>query len=61
MFSVLRELDPDGIAKRTFRQNHNCSHGQYIVPGPNWVWHVDGYHKLTPYVFEIYMGIYAYS
>lgn len=35
--------------------------GEYIVPGPNFVWSIDGYCKLCPYGVEIYACIDAYS
>lgn len=35
--------------------------GEYIVPGPNFLWSVDGYLKLAPYGIEIYGAIDAYS
>ena len=35
--------------------------GQYIVPGPNFIWSIDGYCKLDAYGFEIYAVIDAYS
>ena len=31
------------------------------MPGPNWLWSVDGYLKLEPYGIEIYAAIDAYS
>jgi hypothetical protein len=34
---------------------------EFLVPGPNWVWSVDGHMKLQVYGFEIYAGIDAYS
>jgi hypothetical protein len=35
--------------------------GEYIVPGPNFIWSVDGYCKLKPYGIEIYAAVDAYS
>jgi hypothetical protein len=35
--------------------------GAYIVPGPNYLWSIDGYLKLAPYGIEIYAAIDAYS
>ncbi|KAH8725979.1 hypothetical protein GQ44DRAFT_759030 [Phaeosphaeriaceae sp. PMI808] len=35
--------------------------GEYIVPGPNWVWSIDGHEKLKPYGIQIYACIDAYS
>jgi hypothetical protein len=35
--------------------------GHYTVPGPNFLWSIDGYLKLVNYGIEIYAGIDAYS
>src|SRR5438067_109121 len=35
--------------------------GEYVVPGPNFVWSVDGYEKLSQYGFQIYACIDAFS
>lgn len=35
--------------------------GAYIVPGPNFVWSIDGHLKLEAFGFEIYAGVDAYS
>lgn len=35
--------------------------GVYTVPGPNFLWSIDGYLKLVLYSIEIYAGIDAYS
>ncbi|KAJ5742258.1 hypothetical protein N7533_003749 [Penicillium manginii] len=37
------------------------SRGAYKCPGPNFVWHIDGYMKLEPYGIEIYAAIDGYS
>ena len=59
MFTIVKELHPEGIAARTKdMQRHR---GEYIVPGPNYIWSLDGYCKLDPYGFEIYAAIDAYS
>lgn len=56
---MVKTLDPEGLAARTQRlQRHR---GQYIVPGPNYVWSVDRYLKLINYGIEIYAAIDAYS
>ncbi|KAI9882893.1 MAG: hypothetical protein M1823_005351 [Watsoniomyces obsoletus] len=58
-FRALKEIDPEGVAARTKDlQRHR---GEYIVPGPNYVWSMDGYCKLAPYGIEIYAAIDAYS
>ena len=35
--------------------------GSYIVPGPNYVWSMDGQIKLHQYGIAIYGAIHAYS
>jgi hypothetical protein len=39
----------------------NRRKGEYIVPGPNYIWSIDGHKKLSPFGFEIYAIIDAYS
>jgi hypothetical protein len=41
--------------------NKNRRKGEYIVPGPNYIWSIDGHKKLSPFGFEIYTTIDAYS
>jgi len=60
MFSILKELDPIGVANRSLHLITNPQ-GAYFVPGPNFVWSVDGHHKLSMYGLKIYAGIDAYS
>lgn len=60
MFSILHELDPVGIANRRLDVNY-MPKGGYFVPGPNYVWSIDGHHKLSMYGIEIYAGVDAYS
>jgi hypothetical protein len=50
---------PDAIERRV--RNMQRHRGEYIVPGPNFLWSVDGYLKLAPYGIEIYGAIDAYS
>lgn len=51
-------LDPKGVASRRKRrlQRRMC-----VNPGPNFVWHIDGYDKLKPYGFAIHGAIDGYS
>ena len=43
---ILRHLDPEGVALRSARclRRHD-----YYAPGPNFIWHLDGYDKLKPF------------
>lgn len=43
---LLSILDPVGVAYRSARR---LRRRQYSNPGPNFLWHVDGYDKLKPY------------
>ena len=43
---ILRELDPNGVAARLSRRLERRT---YTVPGPNSIWHIDGYDKLKPF------------
>lgn len=43
---LLNILDPAGVA---FRRARRLRRRQYSNPGPNFLWHVDGYDKLKPY------------
>jgi len=60
MFSILHELDPVGVASRRLHVNY-MPKGGYFVSGPNYVWSIDGHHKLSMYGIEIYAGVDAYS
>ena len=40
---IFRELDPDGVAAKLSRRLERRT---YTVPGPNFIWHLDGYDKL---------------
>lgn len=59
LFAIYRSLVPDAIERRT--RNMQRHRGEYIVPGPNFVWSVDGYLKLAGYGVEVYAAIDAYS
>ena len=41
----MKQLDPVGLARRT--NDLNRKRGEYIVPGPNFIWSVDGHDKLA--------------
>ena len=60
MFQILKELDPIGVASRRINLSSR-PRGAYLVPGPNFVWSIDGHHKLSMYGIEIYAGIDAFS
>jgi len=61
-FAILKQLDPEGIQKRqpSFRRNRDRT-GRLEVPGPNYMWCVDGHLKFREYGIGIYAMIDAYS
>ncbi len=56
--ALLKEIDPEGTA---LRQRHRLRRRQYVNPGPNFSWHIDGYDKLKPWGFPIHGCIDGYS
>jgi transposase InsO family protein len=61
-FAILKQLDPVGVQKRqpAFRRNRDRA-GRLEVPGPNYMWCVDGHLKFREYGIGIYAIIDAYS
>lgn len=55
---ILRYLDKEGVVMRKRRRLHRRN---YINPGPNFSWHMDGYDKLKPFGFPIHGCIDGYS
>jgi hypothetical protein len=55
---LVRELDPEGCE---MRKQHKLKRRVYQNPGPNAVWHADGYDKLKPYGFAIHGCIDGWS
>lgn len=62
MHKIIKELDPEGVASRTptFKKTRDKV-GRYVVPGPNYVWSVDGHLKLDRFGFGIYAMVDGYS
>jgi len=60
MFNILKTIDPVGVASRRLHLTTK-SRGGYTVPGPNFVWSIDGHHKLSIYGIVIYAGIDTFS
>lgn len=59
MFRLYKEINPAAVERRSSKiKNHR---GSYQVPGPNYVWSIDGHCKLDFFGFEVYAGIDAYS
>jgi hypothetical protein len=55
---LIKQIDPEGVAVRTSRK---FKRRVYSVPGPNFIWHIDGYDKLKPYGFPIHGAIDGFS
>lgn len=55
--SIMR-VDPSGVQSRLRQVLHRR---KYSVPGPNSLWHVDGYHKLIRWRIVIHGGIDGFS
>ncbi|KAK6183515.1 hypothetical protein SNE40_010985 [Patella caerulea] len=55
-----RRVDLDGVVFRKLTSSP-IQRRIYSVPGPNYLWHVDGYHKLISWRFVIHGGIDGYS
>ena len=55
---IIKSLDPKGNKSRT---GHRLKRRKFISPGPNYTWHIDGYHKLKPFRFPIHAAIDRYS
>ena len=56
--NILREVDPEGSR---LRRANRLRRRNYLNPGPNYCWHVDGYDKLKPYEFPIHGCIDGFS
>lgn len=54
----MRLLDPQGTE---LRKANRLVRRQYKCPGPNFVWHIDGFDKLKPFGFCIHGAIDGYS
>lgn len=58
VLQLLNILDPIGIEQR---KKHRLRRRRYTVPGPNFLWHLDGYDKLKPFGFAIHGCIDGFS
>ncbi|XP_065901982.1 uncharacterized protein [Dysidea avara] len=55
---MMRQIDPLGVEVRKKRR---LKRRIYTAKGPNYIWHLDGYDKLTPYGLSIHGCIDGYS
>ena len=54
----LRVIDPEGVEHR---QRRRLKRRRYVTPGPNFLWHVDGWDKLAPFVFFVHGAVDGFS
>lgn len=59
LLDVVHTVDPEGVSRR--RNDLQRTRGEYIAPGPIYVWSIDGHDKLSHWGFQIYASIDAYS
>ena len=55
---LMRVIDEQAGERRRKRR---LFRRRYICPGPNYVWHIDGYDKLKPFGFAIHGAIDSFS
>lgn len=58
-YSIYKSISPDIMHLRW--QKKKILRRAFKVPGPNWIWSIDGHEKLRAYGIEIYAAIDAYS
>ena len=58
VMKVVREIDPEGCSNRRTQRLRRRIYG---CPGPNAVWHADGYDKLKPFGFPIHGCVDGFS
>jgi len=58
VMEILKEIDPEGVERRKKRR---LRRRVYTVPGPDHLWHLDGYDKLKPFGFSIHGCIDGFS
>jgi len=56
---MLAEINPIGVLRR--KKKLQSRKGEYIIPGPDWIWSIDGHDKFSPFGIDIYACIDAYS
>ena len=55
---ILRVIDPQGAENR---RRHRLERRRYSTPGPNFLWHLDGWDKLKPFGFCLHGCIDGFS
>ena len=51
VYKILKLADPEGVANR---KGNKLKRREYLSPGPNFLWHLDGYDKLKIFGFLIH-------
>ena len=54
----IRVIDPEGVNRRKRRR---LKRRRYVNPGPNFLWHVDGWDKLAPFGIYVHGAIDGFS
>ena len=52
LFQIYRTINPEAVERR--KRDLQRYRGEYVVPGPNFIWSIDGYDKLKSFGIEIY-------
>lgn len=58
---ALAYFDAEGTEARRRGPDKAHSGGEFITPGPDWLWSIDGHDKFRNYGIEIYAGVDVYS
>ena len=58
IMQCLRVIDPEGVERHKRRR---LKRRRYVTPGPNFLWHVDGWDKLAPFGIFIHGAIDGFS
>ena len=58
VMNYVHVIDPEGV---DLRRRRRLKRRKYASPGPNFLWHVDGWDKLAPFGFYIHGAIDGYS
>ena len=62
MFKIMKELGPEGFETRRPRSREGRDWtGNFIVPGPDYIWCADGHVKPHAHGIEIYAMVGGYS
>jgi hypothetical protein len=58
---ALQDLDLQGTSARRPGPPRRHKGGEFITPGPDWLWSIDGHDKFRNYGIEIYAAVDVYS